>query len=203
MAGATLRVGLPDTLRDDAAALYLDAFGAKLGPLLGRDDRALRFLVAVMRPDLCIAAIDGDGGLLGVAGFHLDGASFIGGDVSDLRRAYGALGALWRAPLLALFERAPAPEEMLMDGVVVAPAARGRGIGGALIEELAMVARDKGFTRMRLEVVDANPRARALYLRRGFVTQSVRRAPYLRPLFGFGASETIVRPLAVDHEPPP
>lgn len=190
---ATVQVGLPARLRDDAARLYLDAFAAKLGPLLGRDERALGFLAGVMRPENAVSALARDGALLGVAGFHGDGASFVGGGATDLRRAYGVLGALWRGPLLALFEREAEPDELLMDGVVVAPDARGQGIGGAMIEELAGLAGRQGMTQIRLEVVDTNPRARALYERRGFVATSVRRTGVLRPLFGFSSSVTMIR----------
>lgn len=187
----TVQVGLPAHLLDAAAALYLDAFSDKLGPLFGRDDRARRFLAGVLRPDRAVVALDADGRLVGLAGFHLGDGSFVGGAAEDLRRAYGIFGALWRGPLLSLFEREAAAEELLVDGVVVAPAARGRGVGGALIEAVAALARREGLERVRLEVVDSNPRARALYARRGFETMAVRRLPLMKPVFGFAASETM------------
>jgi ribosomal protein S18 acetylase RimI-like enzyme len=49
----------------------------------------------------------------------------------------------------------------------VAEDARGRGIGGALIEALFAVARDAGYARMVLSVDPANP-AQRLYRRCGF-----------------------------------
>jgi GNAT superfamily N-acetyltransferase len=52
-------------------------------------------------------------------------------------------------------------------GIGVAEDARGRGIGGALIEALFTVARDAGFARMVLSVDRENP-AHRLYERCGF-----------------------------------
>ncbi|MEL6791957.1 MAG: GNAT family N-acetyltransferase [Pseudomonadota bacterium] len=194
-AGATVSVGLPEPLRADAARLYLDAFAAKLGPILGRDARAEAFVASVLRPANAVVALDAEGALLGLAGFHDDTGGFVGGDFADMRRAYGLVGAAWRAPVFALFERSPDPGEMLMDGVVVAPDHRGAGVGGALLEIVASHARAAGASSLRLDVVDANPRARALYERKGFQLREETATPLMRPLFGFGAVATMTRPL--------
>lgn len=194
-AGAAIQVGLPEDLRASAARLYLDAFAAKLGPLLGRDERAEAFLCAVINPDNALVALDDHGALLGLAGFHDARGGFIGGTFADLRRSYGLIGAAWRGPALNLFEREPAPGEQLMDGVVVDPAWRGGGIGGGLLEAMAEHARRSGAHALRLDVVDTNARAKALYERRGFVVTREERMPLMRPFFGFGASATMIRTL--------
>ncbi|MEL7463888.1 MAG: GNAT family N-acetyltransferase [Pseudomonadota bacterium] len=193
-AGAAIQVGLPERFRADAARLYLDAFAAKLGPILGRGERAEGFLASVMRPANAMAALNAEGDLLGLAGFHDETGGFIGGGFADMRAAYGLPGALWRAPLIDLFERAPEPGEMLMDGVVVALAHRGAGIGEALLDALSHHAARAGAQALRLEVVDANPRAEALYLRLGFECRARRATPLMRPFFGFGAVATMIRP---------
>ena len=50
----TIRHGLPEHLRPDAAALYWQAFGGKLGRVMGPNQRALRFLQRVIRADHAI-----------------------------------------------------------------------------------------------------------------------------------------------------
>lgn len=50
----------------------------------------------------------------------------------------------------------------------VAPEARGKGVGEALIDTLAEWARPKGFVRLLLDVGDDNAPAIALYTRKGF-----------------------------------
>ena len=50
----------------------------------------------------------------------------------------------------------------------VAPFARGRGVGDALIEAVVVWAKRKGAHRVALDVVASNQRATALYRRNGF-----------------------------------
>jgi GNAT superfamily N-acetyltransferase len=50
----------------------------------------------------------------------------------------------------------------------VEPQARGRGIGGALIEAVLDWAKDSGYEQIVLWVVDGNSNAERLYERRGF-----------------------------------
>ena len=54
----------------------------------------------------------------------------------------------------------------------------GRGIGSALLGALLAAARDRGCAEVFLEVRADNPRARGLYLRRGFEEIGVRRGYY-------------------------
>ncbi|MEX2518628.1 MAG: GNAT family N-acetyltransferase [Paracoccaceae bacterium] len=174
--------GLPEGLRRDAARLYLEAFGPQIRPILGRDGRAEAWLAATIRPANAVAALDETGALVGLTGYHDARGGFIGGGDDALCAIYGRFGALWRGALLKLFERAPRAGEILIDGVAVCADQRGRGIGAALIERLAVLAEARGATAIRLEVMDANTRARALYERRGFVAveREKTRLPRLR-----------------------
>ena len=61
--------GLPDHRRPQAAELYWQAFGGKLGRVLGPRPLALTYLARVMRADHCLTALSSDGRLLGIAGF--------------------------------------------------------------------------------------------------------------------------------------
>ena len=54
----------------------------------------------------------------------------------------------------------------------------GRGVGSALLAALIQAARDRGCTEVFLEVRKDNPRARGLYLRRGFEEIGIRRGYY-------------------------
>lgn len=62
--------------------------------------------------------------------------------------------------------------------IAVAPRARGRGLGGALLEHLVARATDAGARYLMLEVRDDNLAARALYARRGFRVLTTRRRYY-------------------------
>jgi ribosomal-protein-alanine acetyltransferase len=62
--------------------------------------------------------------------------------------------------------------------IAVARAYWGRGIGSALLGALLQAAIGRGCTEVFLEVREDNPRARGLYLRRGFEEIGVRRGYY-------------------------
>ncbi|MEO1638040.1 MAG: GNAT family N-acetyltransferase [Pseudomonadota bacterium] len=186
-------VGIPRENRDEAAALYWEAFGEKLGFVLGPKYRALAFITSVLRHDHGICAFGDDGRLLGVAGFKTVHGAMVGGDFHDLRRVYGWVGAAIRILLLAALERDVENDRFLMDGLFVAPEARGKGVGTALLDAIAEEARRRGFSQVRLDVVDTNPRAKALYKYEGFQEVKTESIGILRHIFQFGAATTMVR----------
>ncbi|MCD7437405.1 GNAT family N-acetyltransferase [Streptomyces lincolnensis] len=190
----TLRRGVPAGAERRAAELYWDAFGRKLGPALNPPDKAVPFLAAHLNTDRAVCALL-DGRLVGLAGYQLDGRALTGGSASAVLRAYGHLRGLHRLLILALFERRPAPGQLVMDGIAVDPRLRGRGVGSLLIEEVAAVAAERDCREIRLDVIDVNPRARALYERRGFKAVRTEHTPWLRGLLGFGAVTTMHRPV--------
>lgn len=185
--------GLPDHLRTEAAALYWQAFGGKLGRVLGPEEAALRFLTRVMRADHCLTAIDAEGRLLGLAGFKTRHGSFAGGTDADLRAVYGQFGGRWRGLVLRLLGNEVDNRRFLLDGLCVSRAARGQGVGSALLEAIVTEARARGYPAVRLDVVDTNWRAKALYERQGFVVARTAGIGPLRLIFGFNAAHTMVR----------
>ncbi|MEJ6403055.1 GNAT family N-acetyltransferase [Yoonia sp. 2307UL14-13] len=188
-----IMTGIPDANRAEAAALYWEAFGEKLYFTMGPKYRALSFITRVLRSDHGICAFDKDGRLLGVAGFKTEHGALVGGDFQDLRKVYGWVGASIRVLLLAALERDTENERFLMDGIFVAEEARGRGVGTKLLKAVYAEARLRGYRQVRLDVIDTNPRARALYLHEGFEEVETRSIGILRHIFGFNAATTMVR----------
>ncbi len=189
-----LRLGLPDDRVAEAAALYWQAFGGKLGRVLGPDKLALRYVGRVMRRDLCIAAFD-EAGLAGIAGFKTGDGNFAGGTPADMRHVYGRFGGAWRSGVMQMLGGDGEAGGFLVDGLCVRPDARGRGVGSALIAALCDEARARGYRELWLDVVDTNTRARALYERRGFVLESSTPIGLLRLVFGYRAACRMVRTL--------
>lgn len=190
-----IRRGLPPGTEDQAARLYWEAFGGKLGIVMGPESRALRFIRAAIRSDHCFVALAPDGRLLGIAGFKSPQGAFVGGQARDMRAAYGRLGALWRSAALWALSHDVDNHRFLVDGISVTRSARGQGVGTALLQALYAEGRSRGYGSIRLEVVDTNWRARALYERQGFVPVRTERLGPLRLLFGFSSATTMVRPL--------
>ncbi|MFH8607309.1 GNAT family N-acetyltransferase [Streptomyces sp. NPDC018029] len=194
MDGPGIRRGVPEGSETRVAALYWEAFGRKLGAALNPPDKARAFLAAHLHHDRGVVALV-DGEVAGVAGYQLDERGLTGGSAGDVLATYGTLRGLPRLPLLLLMERRPADGELVMDGIAVAAEHRGKGIGSLLLREIAAVAAEHSCRRVRLDVIDVNPRARALYERHGFVAVRTEKTPYLRGLMGFGAVTTMHRPV--------
>ena len=66
-----------------------------------------------------------------------------------------------------------------INGLAVAPAAQGRGVGRALIEAAVTEAARRGATKVQLRVLGENPGARRLYERCGFVVEGVLRGEFM------------------------
>jgi len=187
----SIQSGLAEHHRVQAAHLFWQAFKGKLGAVMGPEPKALSFVTQVLDPGHAISATDPGGNLLGIAGFKTAQGGFIGGGLGELAQVYGWFGALWRAPILSLLERELAADTLLMDGIFVDPKARGQGIGTQLLGAIKAEASARGLAHVRLDVIDTNPRAQALYEREGFVAGPVQRLGPLRHLFGFNAATTM------------
>jgi len=193
--GVTVYRGLHASLRPQAARLYWEAFGGKLGRVLGPEDRAIRFFQRVIRGDLCFSAISDGGELVGIAGYKTPAGSFAGGSWDDLTDTYGFWGGRWRGGVLWTLGREVDNDRFLIDGICVARAHRSKGVGSRLLAALYQEAAERGYGSIRLDVIQDNFRARALYERQGFRATRTEELGVLRFLFGFASSTTMVRPL--------
>ena len=185
---------LPDDLVDDAAALYLSALADKLLPVYGAGSRARWALAFGFNRHICITAVEKDR-LVGILGIQTAAAGFMDVTVNTLQPFYGTLGSLWRMALLVFLNHSPMADEAYIDGVAVSPSYRGRGIGKGLIAALELWANGHGLSIIRLEVVDANPRAEKLYRRVGFEAVREQTVWPFGTLFGFRSSTVMVKVL--------
>jgi ribosomal protein S18 acetylase RimI-like enzyme len=184
-----IQPGIPEPLRPRAGELYFDAFEGKLGGILGRDGRGARLMARFMRPAETLSALSPDGATLyGLAGLKTEGRAFMDGTLSDVAGEYGRFGGLWRGLLLTILEEAPEPGCLHIDALAVAAEARGRSVGTRLLAAAREDAVRRGLQGLSLDVVDTNPRARALYERVGFEALRTGSIGPLRHLFGFRAS---------------
>lgn len=189
----SIEPGLRPDHRSEAAAGYWEAFSRKLRYPLGPQEKAVAFIEKALDPRHAISAVAADGRFLGVAGFKTPEGAFVGGGLRDLAKTYGWLSGLARALPLGILERKCEPGALLMDGIFVRPAARGLGVGSALLDAIERHAAVQGLKQVRLDVIDANPRAKALYTRRGFAVVSSASLGLLEPFFGFRSATTMVK----------
>lgn len=187
--------------REQAAQGYWQAFAQKLAWPLGPEPKAFDFLYENLDPTHAISAVTPDGTFLGVAGFKTKTSAFISGDFDALAKTYGTLSAVWRGLLISVLERECEAGTLLMDGVFVAPQSRGLGVGSLLLDAITGHASAEGLDHVRLDVINTNPRAQALYERKGFVATDQQKMGILAPLFGFQSATTLVKFLDAPSPP--
>ena len=170
--GVVIEQGLPDELRDQGVQIFEDAFGQKMVTVSREPDKRMEFMRRSYVAQNCIIARRGDT-LLGLAGLSTSGEPYPGGIMGsswdprphvDVLGWPGAIWAVWSNRMAA---HRPKADEVWVDGIAVAPDARGRGVGTRLLDETTAIARRLGKRYVRLDVIDRNPRAQALYERLG------------------------------------
>ena len=159
----------------------------------GEFERAPLALARALRPDHALVARDGAGRVLGVAGFRTARGTFLPADRAALAAVYGWPGGALRAGALALMAADRDGARFLVDGIAVAEASRGQGVGRALLAALVAEARARGHAAVRLDVVAENARARALYEREGFVPAGGGQSCVAALLFGHRRWTTMER----------
>ena len=192
--------GLPDEHRQAAVSIFEEAFGAKMRMAIPDRDKRMAFMGRVYAASHVVAAVRDDD-LLGMAGLNARDGPYRGGlmDVPWDPRAHRDLLGTWgstRAVLgLRMAEHKPGPGELYVDGIAVTPEARGLGIGTRLLDEITGIAREADMRWVRLDVIDTNPRAQALYERVGYKVTKVQSFRYMERWMGFGGMVSMELPL--------
>ncbi len=185
---------LPEELRDSAIQLYFNSLKEKLEPILGSDGRAQEVLASSITTDNCLIAVC-DEKLVGIMGVQTNKGGFINPSLKAMTRIYGTLGGILRMVGLATLHHSTNVDEFHVDGVAVAHEMRGKGIGSCLFDLLEQTAAKKNIRTISLEVIDTNPRAKALYEQLGFIKMKTRS---IKPLnlfikFPFRAATLMVK----------
>lgn len=180
----TIDLGFSDDERCRVAALYWHAFRRKLRPAFASESRGLAIVAASLRADRVLVARDG-GAVVGMCGYRRDGVGAVTPTWRTLRAELSWPAAARAALLLGVLARGDVGGVLVLDGICVDDAQRGRGVGTALLDAAASLARAEGLSAVRLSVVDTNPRAEALYRRRGFSPVGSASLGSLSVVYGF------------------
>jgi ribosomal protein S18 acetylase RimI-like enzyme len=192
-------------MRRQAGDLLEEAFGQKNRVAVPDAAKRVAFMRRAIDARHVIVAARGDE-LLGLAGLSSRGAPYAGGllDLGWDPRPHvdllGWLGAAWAVWGMRMAEHRPKPDELYLDGIAVVPRARGQGIGTHLLTEVASTAGELGKRFVRLEVVDTNPRARALYERLGFHVTGDTPFGHAQRWTGFSAIISMELPVPLEPE---
>ena len=170
--GLAITRGISPELVTQAARLIFDAFPLKVrDELRARDDeQAIAIIARSIDPARAWVACDASGALVGVIGVGEHRYPFLHVRFSVLRQDFGLVRSLGRwvraASTHSLFGARSG--QWHIDIIAVEAASRSRGVGSALMGVVRDAACEAGVRSLHLEVVDTNPRARALYARLGF-----------------------------------
>lgn len=184
MGDAVVAEGFTEEERPRVAALYWGAFGHKLRAGFIDEPTGRRVIKAALRNTNMLVAREHDA-VVGVCGFHADGTGCADLAWSRLRRSLSVPAALRATLVLSLLSHSERPGALVLDGICVDEAARGRGIGSSLLSAAADKARRMGARTVNLSVIDRNRRARALYARHGFTPVGRGALGLLSPVYGF------------------
>jgi ribosomal protein S18 acetylase RimI-like enzyme len=175
--------------------LYYDALKEKLVPVFGPRGNGIAFLSGCLNREKCLVAFAKEE-LVGILGLQDEKGGFLQPSLSKIIKRFGLVSGLYRFGLLVLLEHKIEPGELYLDGVAVLDTQRKKGIGSRLISEFEKIGREKGYDRVTLEVIDTNPRAKALYERLGYKTVRTHAVwPFTR-VFGFSSADVMTKEFA-------
>ncbi len=180
--------GFGDDQRPRLAALLWEGFSAKFERLLRDRDSAVEVLAPGLNPAGVVTAVDGDE-IVGVMLLkHRDWPEPMDGRFRDWMRTFGVVSGAARLVAFGAMEERAAQGVLVVDGIAVAPEARGLGIGSRLMAEAETIAGELELAELKLEVVVENRAALRLYERLGYrVTTTTKAGPVLRRLVGLTA----------------
>ena len=194
--------GLPEHLRQRAAEILDEAFGEKLSLAIPDRERRVAFLGRTVRARNCLIAVDGDQ-LWGLVCLNAPRGEFKGEildtdalGIGGWRELLGLFGSIRTAIMLrTFFSHEAKPDEIYIEFIAVSPSARGHGLGASLLGEAKRAAQEGDFDCVRLDVVDTNPRAQALYEREGYRVVHEERLGLLSRVTGFESAYTMECPV--------
>ena len=174
-----IRKGFDDKHRCQAARIYMNAFKSKFVNLIGDEVSIQLLFEEAMNPQYSICAYNDTDQLVGIAGFNVGNKKLVDMKIEHFISQFGYLKGLWKAFLVEVIftRKTNSNKEFLMDGIAVKEEFRGKGIGSQLFEALIKYAKSEKYTKVRLEVIDENPRAKLLYESIGFNKKCYQRVP--------------------------
>ena len=182
-----IKWGIDDTQRVPIAEILYGSLGDKLIPVFGKREDGIPCIASILQPERTLLALE-DGHLKGIAGLQFRGSGYLDSSLLTLRKhlGWGIFRAMFNGWLL---EHRAKKNEIYVDTIAVAEYARGLGIGSKLLQTVIDFGREKGFSYVKLSVIETNTRAKSFYERMGFREESVQNVPYpWSRTFGFSSA---------------
>lgn len=182
-----IKWGIDDTQRVPIAEILYGSLGDKLTPVFGKREGGIPCIASILQPGRILLALE-NGYPMGIAGLQFSGTGYLDSSLLTLRKhlGWGIFRAMFNGWLL---EHHAKKNEIYVDTIAVTEQARGLGIGSKLLRAVIDFSREKGFSYVKLSVIDTNTRAKSFYERMGFREKSVQNVPYpWSRTFGFSSA---------------
>jgi ribosomal protein S18 acetylase RimI-like enzyme len=159
------------------AELAFSTLGDFMNDFLRSKREVVTLVSGSLRDDRLLVALKDDV-VVGFSGLEHSGKSFINISFREAARILGLKAyAVVIFRFVMIFNRV-SPSQVHVQSLAVSEKERSRGIGSRLLHFSMDYARSRGFAQVKLEVTGANPRARRLYNRMGFIETKVQTVPY-------------------------
>lgn len=188
--------------RSRAAHLYSEAFQRKFAYLIGSKEKVAKLLELGINIEYCFGAYEGDK-LIGILGYHYGKQALIDLKVKDFIKVFGPIKGVLKACLAGImfYRKVDNGSQLLMDGIAVASESRGKGCGTALFDAFISFAKSDKYQSIKLDVIDENQKAKALYMRLGFRETKKSSVPFpISKLIGVTGTTTMVKKIGEAYE---
>lgn len=163
----------------DAIEIFRSAFASKFTSVLEDQELEIWLFGHLLNTKEGIFAYSPEGKLLGIVNYKPTTIKTDDLNFSLMRKKLGLSKSFKLLFLLSGSASTPDPDELFLDYIAVSEEARGLGVGTRLLEEFELLARHKKASRVSLDVVGSNPRAKSLYERFGYnVVKRIQIAPF-------------------------
>ena len=180
--------------------MYVVGLGdEEVRPLMPRHmDRAEAIFAGLIQPGAnSWVAESGEGRVIGLALCREPPAGASSMESWRTYRQHLPLLAALRARIVAnyLYRVRLAEDAVYLQSLVVSQDWQGRGVGSALVDFVCRTARQRGYSRVRLNVVEGNERARLLYDHLGFHKLQTIPTGFYRHLVGWASLDSMEKAL--------
>ena len=162
------------------------AFEQKIRALIKSKEKALAIYNKSLKNDQVFYALL-DGNVVGFIGMHYENKTFLEFKYRNLRKYFNPLQSYFIYRIYKLTSPKIKDDVLRIASIAVDKSVRSLGIGTQLINKVFGFAKNKGFKEVILEVVNTNPKAKALYERIGFKEKKIVRYYFLTRSAGFSS----------------
>ena len=162
------------------------AFEQKIRALIKSKEKALAIYNKSLKNDQVFYALL-DGNVVGLIGLQYKNKTFLEFKYRDLRKYFNPLQSYFIYKIYKLTSPKIKDDVLRIDSIAVDKSFRNLGIGTQLINKVFEFAKNKGFKKVILEVINTNPKAKGLYERIGFKEKKIVRYYFLTRSAGFSS----------------